>query len=155
MSEKEQKRGVLPRVLKKIAARAQAASLSAYCVESGCCGQSFFAGGAYGVQSAGIAVANDPRHANLLIVTGGLSNKAVPVLRAVYDQMPEPKAVMALGACACTGGIFADNYAVLPDIRAVLPVDVFIAGCPPSQADFLRGVADLKRKIIAKAAGDE
>ena len=156
MTEAKRARGRLfSRLFKNLTARAQAASLCAYCVDSGCCGQSFFAGGVYGAQSAGLFVTNDPRHANVLIVTGAFGNRAAPVVREIYDKMPEPKAVMALGVCACTGGIFADNYAVLSDIRSVLPVDVFVTGCPPAQTDFLRGIADLKKIIREKAVRDE
>jgi NADH-quinone oxidoreductase subunit B len=72
-----------------------------------------------------------PRQADLLIVSGRLSNKMVPVIKQVYSQMPEPKWVVSMGACASSGGIF-DNYAIVQGVDNVIPVDIYVPGCPPT-----------------------
>ena len=131
---------------------ALARSLSAFPVESGCCAQSFFAGGRYSVHETGMESVLNPRHADVLVLTGALSNKIVPVLRMIYDQMPEQKFVMALGACACNGGIFYKNYAVLSDVSSIFPVDVYVPGCPPSLQAFQKGVLLLREKIENRVA---
>lgn len=89
-----------------------------------------------------------PRHADLLIVSGRLSNKMVPVIQTVYQQMPEPKWVIAMGACASSGGIF-DNYAIVQGVDEVLPVDVYVPGCPPTPDAVLDAVLKLKEAIAA------
>ena len=87
-----------------------------------------------------------PRQADLLMVVGTVSIRQGPILRRVYDQMAEPKWVMAFGACASTGG-FYDNYATLPGIDRIVPVDVYVAGCPPRPEAVLDGLMALQRKI--------
>ncbi len=89
-----------------------------------------------------------PRQADLMIVAGRCSVKMAPVLRQIYDQMPEPKWVIAMGACASCGGIF-NNYAIVQGIDKVVPVDVFIPGCPPTPDMLLYGFNELQRKIRA------
>ena len=87
-----------------------------------------------------------PRQADLLMVIGTVSVRQAPILRRVYDQMAEPKWVMAFGACASSGG-FYDNYATLPGIDRVVPVDVYVPGCPPRPEGVLDGLIALQRKI--------
>jgi len=87
-----------------------------------------------------------PRQADLLMVVGTVSVRQGPILRRVYDQMAEPKWVMAFGACASTGG-FYDNYATLPGIDRIVPVDVYVAGCPPRPEAVLDALMALQRKI--------
>jgi NADH-quinone oxidoreductase subunit B len=87
-----------------------------------------------------------PRHADLLIVAGTISYKQAPILKQVYDQMPEPKWVIAVGACAATGG-FYDNYTTLQGIDEIIPVDVYIAGCPPRPEAILDAVLDIQRQL--------
>ena len=87
-----------------------------------------------------------PRQADLLIVSGRVSQKMVPVLRHIYDQMPEPKWVISMGACASTGGVF-NNYALVQGVDKVVPVDVYVPGCPPRPEGLIEGIMLLQRKI--------
>lgn len=89
---------------------------------------------------------SSPRQADLLIVSGRLSNKMVPVIQRVYRQMPEPKWVIAMGACASSGGIF-DNYAIVQGVDEVLPVDVYVPGCPPTPDAVLDAILKLQQAI--------
>ena len=89
-----------------------------------------------------------PRQADLLIVSGRLSNKMVPVIQQVYRQMPEPKWVIAMGACASSGGIF-DNYAIVQGVDEVLPVDVYVPGCPPTPDAVLDAILKLQDAIAS------
>ena len=81
-----------------------------------------------------------------MIVAGRLSRKMAPVLRRIYDQMPEPKWVISMGACASVGGVF-DNYAIVQGVDQVVPVDVFVPGCPPRPESLIYGIVQLQKKI--------
>jgi NADH-quinone oxidoreductase subunit B len=87
-----------------------------------------------------------PRQSDLMIVAGRLSRKMAPVLRRIYDQMPEPKSVSSMGACASVGGVF-DNYAIVQGVDQVVPVDVFVPGCPPRPEALIYGIVQLQKKI--------
>ncbi len=93
-----------------------------------------------------------PRQADVLFVVGTISHKIAPVLRRVYDQMPSPKWVVAFGVCTCTGGFYND-YATVQGIDTILPVDLYIPGCPPRPETVLQGLVLLQQKIEKQAGG--
>jgi NADH-quinone oxidoreductase subunit B len=92
-----------------------------------------------------------PRQADLLITAGTLTKKMALVLRKIYDQMPEPKWVLAMGACACTGGIFR-SYAVVQGVDLIVPVDIYVPGCPPRPEALLHGILELQKLKIQMAS---
>ena len=119
-------------------------------ITTGCCSVEFGAttgpkydGERFGVQSIGGSL----RQSDLIIVEGTVTRKMAPRLRLVYDQMPEPKYVIAMGACAITGGLYFDSYNVLPGVDGVVPVDVYVPGCPPRPETLIQGIMLLQEKI--------
>lgn len=96
----------------------------------------------YAVERFGVHFVASPRHADVLLVTGPVSRHMEAALRRTYDAMPAPKWVIAAGECACNGGEFGMNYASCGAVENVIPVDVKIAGCPPSPTDLLLGIRE-------------
>src|SRR5512138_1200771 len=94
-----------------------------------------------------------PRQSDLMIVAGRLSRKMAPVLRRIYDQMPEPKWVISMGACASCGGVF-DNYAIVQGVDKIVPVDVYIPGCPPRPEMLIHAVTMLQEKVLKESIRD-
>jgi Ni,Fe-hydrogenase III small subunit len=94
----------------------------------------------YNLEGLGIRFVASPRHADMLLVTGPVSKHMAIALKRTYDATPEPKLVVAVGDCGCTGGIFGQSYATLGGVASVIPVDVAIPGCPPSPRALLQGI---------------
>jgi len=94
----------------------------------------------YDVERFGIINTGNPKHADIFVVTGSVNEQNRQVIRNIYDQMPEPKVVAALGICACSGGIFRECYNVDGGIDKVIPVDVYIPGCPVRPEQIIDGV---------------
>jgi Ni,Fe-hydrogenase III small subunit len=94
----------------------------------------------YNIEGLGIKFVASPRHADLLLVTGPVSRHMEIALKRTYDATPEPKLVVAIGDCACDGGIFGESYATCGKISNVIPVDVVVSGCPPTPVAILQGI---------------
>ena len=115
-----------------------------------CCGIEFMAVGAarYDFARFGFEVARaSPRQADMIMVAGTITHKMAPVLKRLYDQMADPTYVVAVGGCAISGGPFKKSYHVLNGVDKILPVDVYIPGCPPRPEALLYGMMQLQRKV--------
>src|ERR687886_32250 len=95
-----------------------------------------------------------PRQADLMIVAGRVSQKMAPVLRQIYDQMPEPRWVLAMGVCASSGGMF-NNYAIVQGVDHIVPVDMYLPGCPPRPEMLIDAILRLHEKIMHEPLGDK
>ncbi len=121
-----------------------------------CCAIEFMAAAAsrYDLARFGMErMSFSPRQADVLLCAGRLPFKLAPVIRRIYDQMPQPKWVISMGACASTGGIF-DNYAMVQGIDTVVPVDVYVPGCPPRPEGLLYGILMLQKKVRGESLAD-
>ena len=94
----------------------------------------------YNIEGLGIKFVASPRHADMLLVTGPVSRHMVTALQRTFDATPEPKLVVAIGDCACDGGIFGESYASCGRVANIIPVDVVVSGCPPTPTAILRGI---------------
>lgn len=103
----------------------------------------------YNLEGLGIKFVASPRHADMLLVTGPVSRHMVTALKRTYEATPEPKLVVAIGDCGCTGGIFGENYASCGRVSNVIPVDVAVPGCPPTPLAIMQGI------LTAIAAGKD
>src|SRR5216684_3775662 len=148
-SRKEEAIGWLQKQVSKGLGWARKYSLFTYPYATACCGMEYMsvAASRYDIARFGAEFPRfSPRQADILMVIGTINIKQAPILRRVYDQMTEPKWVISFGVCASSGG-FYDNYAVLQGIDRILPVDVYIPGCPPRPEQVLDGVLLLQNKI--------
>ncbi len=127
---------------------ARESSMWPYVFGTACCAIEFMAVAAskYDISRFGAEVVRfSPRQADLMIVAGTISYKQAPILKKIYDQMTEPKWVISMGACACSGG-FYDNYTTLQGIDEVIPVDVYISGCPPRPEALIDALIAIQKK---------
>ena len=132
--------------LDKVVGLARSNSLWPLPFATSCCGIEFMAtmGSHYDISRFGSERPSfSPRQADLLMVMGTISKKMGPVVRQVYEQMAEPRWVMSVGACACSGGIF-DTYSVLQGIDRIVPVDVYVPGCPPRPEQIIEGLMKIQ-----------
>ena len=153
-AEEEVKRGILTTTLEKAVNWARKQSMWPATFGLACCAIEMMSAGAgsYDLARWGMELFRaSPRQADLMIVAGRVSQKMAPVLRQIYDQMPEPKWVISMGACASCGGVF-DNYAIVQGVDQVVPVDVFVPGCPPRPESLIYGIVQLQEKIARSRA---
>jgi len=101
----------------------------------------------YDVERFGFAPRGSPRHSDVMIVAGTLTNKMAPAMRKVYDQMPEPRYVISMGSCANGGGYYHYSYSVVRGCDRIVPVDIYVPGCPPTAEALIYGILQLQRKI--------
>ncbi len=105
----------------------------------------------YDPERYGVKLAPSPRHADIIVVTGLVTKKAAERLKRIYDQIPEPKVVVAVGACAISGGVFQGSYSHYSGVDRVIPVDVYIPGCPPRPDAILKGIIKAVEILEEKA----
>ncbi len=104
----------------------------------------------YDLERFGIHIVASPKHADMLLVTGPVTRNMAEAVKATYEAVPAPKLVVAVGACGCSGGIFAGSYAIVGAVDAVIPVDGYIPGCPPTPAMLVAGILEVLRRRMAK-----
>ncbi len=96
----------------------------------------------YDPERFGVKLTPSPRHADILIVTGVVTKKVAERLKRIYEQMPEPKVVIAVGTCACSGGVFHGSYSHVEGVDKVIPVDIYVPGCPPRPEMIIKGIIE-------------
>ncbi len=142
-------RGFLVTTLADVFAWARTGSLHELAFGLACCAVEMMQmfGPRYDFERFGMALPGSPRQADLMIVAGTLTNKMAPALRRVYDQMPEPRYVISMGSCANGGGYYHYSYSVVRGSDRIVPVDVYVPGCPPTAEALLYGIMLLHKKI--------
>ena len=115
----------------------------------------------YDVERFGVVNTGDPKQADIFLITGGVNEQCKDIVKQLYDQMPAPKVVVAVGICACTGGIFKETYNILGGVDTVIPVDIYVPGCAARPESIIDGVVkavallDEKRKAMSMAGSQE
>ncbi len=148
-AEEEVKQGILLTTLAKAVNWARKQSVWPVTFGLACCAIEMMATGAghYDLARWGMEIFRaSPRQADLMIVAGRVAQKMAPVLRQIYDQMPEPKWVISMGVCASSGGMF-NNYAIVQGVDQIVPVDIYVPGCPPRPEMLMYGILQLHEKI--------
>lgn len=141
--------------VEKISGLARKASLWPVTMGLACCAIEMMAVGTprFDISRFGMEVFRaSPRHADLMIVSGRVSQKMAPVVRQIYDQMPEPKWVISMGVCASSGGMF-NNYAIVQGVDHIVPVDIYLPGCPPRPEMLLHAILELHDQIKNEPLG--
>ena len=147
--------GVLLTTVEKLAGYMRKASFWPATFGLACCAIEMMTTGAprYDAARFGMEVFRaSPRQADLMIVAGRVSQKMAPVLRQIYDQMPEPRWVLAMGVCASSGGMF-NNYAIVQGVDHIVPVDIYLPGCPPRPEMLIDAILKLHAKIMDEPLG--
>ena len=151
--EEDVERGLLLTTMGKALGWARKNSMWPVTFGLACCAIEMMASGAadYDLSRWGMEIFRaSPRQADLMIVAGRLSQKMAPVLRSIYDQMPEPKWVISMGVCASSGGMF-NNYGLVQGVDTIVPVDIYIPGCPPRPEMLMYGILRLHEKVQREA----
>lgn len=151
--QKELERNVLITTVEQVKAWARSHSVWPLTFGLACCAIEMMGTAAphYDLDRFGTILRASPRHADLIIVAGTVTKKMGPLLRRLYDQMPEPKWVISMGSCATAGGPYVKSYSVVKGVDQIVPVDVYIPGCPPNPAALIYGLNKLREKIRYEA----
>jgi NADH-quinone oxidoreductase B subunit len=149
INQELQDQGFIVTQMDKVAAWAQSGSLWPMTFGLACCAVEMMQAAAsrYDMDRFGMLFRPSPRQSDLMIVAGTLTNKMAPALRRVYDQMPEPRWVLSMGSCANGGGYYHYSYSVVRGCDRIVPVDVYVPGCPPTAEALLYGIMLLQQKI--------
>ena len=156
--EEELQRNILLTSLDMILNWARSSSLWPVICFPACCAFEFIAANAsrFDLSRFGMEILRaSPRQADLMITAGTLTWKMAPTVKRIYDQMPEPKWVIAMGACGISGGIFRSSYNVVPGYNRIIPVDVYVPGCPPRPEALIYGIRMLHNKIANRRTFSE
>lgn len=149
LTEEYKNRGFVVTTLEKLTGWARSSSLWPMTFGLACCAVEMMQAGAsrYDLDRFGVVFRPSPRQSDVMIVAGTLTNKMAPALRKVYDQMAEPRYVISMGSCANGGGYYHYSYSVVRGCDRIVPVDVYVPGCPPTAEALIYGIMLLQKKI--------